>query len=65
MMLYAPFPLIKYSKWHVTFRIFVVVDLLTQPKGGECVFGQNMCLHGALCSIPINLVYNMTTLKNV
>ena len=32
-------------------------------RGGGCVLGQNMCLRGALCSIPINLIWNMSTFR--
>ena len=35
-------------------------DLLTLFGGWGCVQGQDMCVHGALCSIPFNSIYNMT-----
>ena len=31
------------------------------PRGRWCVYWQHICIHGALCSIPFNLVCNMTT----
>ena len=36
---------------------------LISPGGRGCVKGQNVCLHGALCAIPINLICNITTFR--
>ena len=30
------------------------IDLLTPPRSRGCVYGQHICFHGALCSIPFN-----------
>ena len=36
---------------------------LISPGGRGCVKGQNVCLHGALCAIPINVICNITTFR--
>ena len=36
---------------------------LPQYKGHGCVKGQNICMHGVLCFILINLICNMTTFR--
>ena len=33
------------------------------PRGCWCVQWQYICFHGALCSIPFNLICNMTTFR--
>ena len=38
-------------------------DLLSPYRGRGCVKGQNICMHGVLCFILINLIYNMTTFR--
>ena len=38
-------------------------DLLTKPNGSRVRVRQNMCLHGALHSISINLICNMSTFR--
>ena len=43
-----------------TFRFYYLLTLFT---GWECVYGQNMCLHGALSFIPFNLICSMTTFR--
>ena len=38
----------------------------TSPEGRGCIQGQNMCLHDAMCSIPLYLKCSMITFrKNV
>ena len=56
MVLFTPFTLIWYASWHRTFRFFLFWSF-------DPPLGQDMCLHGALCSIPISLICNMTTFR--
>ena len=46
--------------WYATWPHSDCFYLLTWHTGWRCM---NMCLHGALCSIPINLICNMTTFR--
>ena len=55
-----------YVIWNATCQTFFrknCFDLLTPCMGGGCVQGQNICLNGVLCFIPINLICYMTTFR--
>ena len=41
------------------------MTLWPHPRGRWCVQWQHTCFHGALCSIPFNLICNMTTFSKI
>ena len=62
MVLYVQIHLIWYATWLLS--VEKMFDHLIQPQGSRvCVYGQNMCLHCALCLIPFNLICNMATFR--
>ena len=61
MLVYTSFPLILICSitpfGNQMFLLFI------QPRDRGCVLGHNMCLPGALCSIPTNLICNLTSFR--
>ena len=59
MLIFTSFRIIWYAKWPHSEKKFWPFH----PTDRWRVQGQNICLHGALCSIPFNLICSMITLR--
>ena len=57
---FSPFSLICNM---TTFSKKNLMALLPHARGRGCVYGQNICLHSALCSILIDLICKMTSFR--
>ena len=60
MLVYTSFTLLWYATLPLSDFFFT---FWSHPRGRGCVWGQTIWFHGALCSIPLNLICNMTTFR--
>ena len=62
ILVYTSFTLIWYATWPLSEKKRNLT-LWPHPRGRGCVYGQHICFHCDLCSIPFNLICNMTTFR--